>query len=61
MFGLSTFAQSPYASLGGSYFPFSLTEDVGMADANSVTANFVQSLTEPVTMADINEIGRAHV
>jgi len=54
MFGISTFAQSPFASLGGAFFPFTITEDSGLADTNSQISAFLQAIAEPITMTDDN-------
>ena len=50
MFGISSFAQVPFASLAGTAYTASVTEDVGMADANTQMWSFGQTLTENVVM-----------
>jgi len=54
MFGITAFAQAPFAALGGNAYVFSLTEDSGLADSNSQTFTFLQSITEPFTITDNN-------
>jgi hypothetical protein len=59
MFGISSFAQVPFASLAGTAFTASLAEDIGMADSNSQIFVFNQSFTESINaIADvINDAG----
>ena len=59
MFGLASISQVPFTTLpGGNNIIFlSLIENVGMNDANTQTANFLQTITEPVTMDDFNSQG----
>ena len=52
MFGISAFAQSPYASLGTNAYALSITEDVGLTDSNTQASAFLQSITEPLSLFD---------
>ena len=53
MFGLSTFAQTPFAALGGgNQFIFSITENFSPADAPSVIATFRSAISENTTLSD---------
>jgi hypothetical protein len=52
VFGLSAFAQSPFASTGNNQYVFSLTENAGLADVLSITAQFAVSDTENLNPAD---------
>ena len=55
MFGISAYAQTPFAALGGgNSFVFAVTEDVSMADANSQVWSFLQAITEPIILSDLN-------
>ena len=55
MFGLSTFAQTPFAALGGgNQYALSITEAFTSSDSNTQQFAFLQSITEPVTMTDNN-------
>jgi hypothetical protein len=54
VFGISSFAQSPFASLAGIRFSFALNENVTSADLNSQQSAFLQSIAEPVTVDDID-------
>jgi len=44
LFGISTFAQVPFASLASTAHVASMTENVGMADANTQVWSFQQAL-----------------
>ena len=57
MFGISAFAQSPFASLGMNAYVLSITEDVNLADSNAQASAFLQSITEPITLTDLNSQG----
>jgi len=54
MFGISSFAQVPFASLAGTAHTASLTEDIGLADTNTQVWSFQQSQTEAITIDDFN-------
>ena len=54
MFGISSFAQVPFASLAGTAFIATIDENIGLDDSNSQTWAFLQSITEPVTMTDLS-------
>jgi hypothetical protein len=47
MFGLSAFAQSPFAATGK--YAISITENASLADASSQLSAFLESLTEAFT------------
>ena len=46
MFGIASFAQTPFASLAGRVFVDSVTENITLADASNQTYAFLQSITE---------------
>ena len=50
MFGISTFAQSPFASLGGTAYPVDLAESFTLSDVFAGPGAFAGA-----------KIGRAHV
>ena len=54
MFGLSAFAQSPFASLGGQSYVLTLTENATLADTPTTTFVFPFAVTEPFTSSDTN-------
>ena len=54
MFGISTFAQVPFASLGPNAFALSISEDFSPADDSSQVSAFLQSIAEPITLTDNN-------
>jgi hypothetical protein len=57
MFGVSSFAEVPFAtlpSLGGALFVLDITENIDVADTNSQAWSFLQSITEPITLEDFN-------
>jgi len=54
MFGISAFAQTPFAGLGTTAYAFSINENSSLADSEAITAAFLQSISEPVTMTDAN-------
>ena len=58
MFGIASFAQTPFASLANVFFPATMTEDVGIADNNSQRFAFAYSQTEPIGVAVVeNDAG----
>ena len=74
MFGISAYAQSPYASLGGSSFVSAIAEGATAADATSSLVALFSSVSETATANDLvypnvafvsqiseTKIGRAHV
>ena len=57
MFGVSSFAQTPFAALpvfGGTVFVDSITENVGVADVSTQISAFLQSIIAPITVDDFN-------
>jgi len=54
MFGISAFAQSAYAALGINNYAVSVTENSGIADANTTQAAYLLSKSEANTMNDFN-------
>jgi len=53
MYGISAFAQAPYAALGGPpVIPLSIVEGMTLADLSTQLSTFLQSLTEGSTLAD---------
>jgi hypothetical protein len=50
MFGITAFAQAPFASLplGGNQFILAISEDFTSADASTQLSAFLQSITEPI-------------
>ena len=54
MFGISAFAQTPFASLANSSFFFTLSENVVNADTTSQTSAFVQSITENTSLLEFD-------
>jgi hypothetical protein len=64
MFGISAFAQVPFASLANTGIVLSIIEDVGMADFSTQLSAFLLSQTNDIIVDDVDndaEIGRAHV
>ena len=56
MFGIASFAQTPFASLAGQAFFASVTEDINLADASVQQSAFRQSITELVSHGANGEI-----
>ena len=54
MFGISAFAQPPFATINNTGFFLNITENIDVADSNSQTWTFGQVIAENVTMNDIN-------
>ena len=54
MFGISAFAQAPFASLGTLAFSFSITENIGMADSSTQQSAFLQSTTQNIIVDDVD-------
>jgi len=54
MFGISAFAQSPFASLGTNAYQLSITENFAIVDNISTGAQLFEGITEAITMADTN-------
>ena len=52
MYGISAFAQAPFAALGGNYYPLSITESLTSGDSYVDIAAFLASITEATTLAD---------
>jgi len=53
MFGISAFAQAPYAALGGPpIIALSIVEDMTLADLSTQTSAFLQSFTDGSILAD---------
>jgi hypothetical protein len=52
MFGITAFAQSPYASLGNAFYPVSVDETETLTDTQSVLAAFLASQTDTQTLTD---------
>jgi len=66
VFGDVTFAQSPFASLGGATYGVAVSEAATGSNAQSVLTAFVGIKTETAAAtatqtASANKIGRAHV
>lgn len=59
MFGVSSFAQTPFASLAGTSIALSLVENFGSADFNAQQAAFLFSQIEAITSSDIETTGNA--
>jgi hypothetical protein len=58
MFGIAAFAQSPFASLGGTAFALSISEAITLADSSAQASTFLQSRAENIGIADvINDAG----
>jgi hypothetical protein len=58
MFGISAFAQSPFASLAGTDIILSIIEDIGVDDSSTQLSTFLQSITEPIGVSDVeNDAG----
>lgn len=57
MFGVASFAQSPFASLAGAAFAESVTEAFSVADASAQLYAFTFSQTEDSTLSDIDITG----
>ena len=53
MYGISAFAQSPFAALGGNYYPLSITESLTSRDSYVDIAAFLASITEGITSGDV--------
>lgn len=49
MFGLSAFAQRPFATLVGSVYALSQLENVNLADSQVFNAQYVESITESIS------------
>ena len=52
MYGISAFAQSPFAALGGNYYPLFITESLTSKDSYVDIAAFLASITEAITSGD---------
>ena len=52
MFGITAFAQSPFATLGGNSYSVALSEAITLADSIVGTASFAGSISENITVAD---------
>ena len=50
MFGVSSFAQTPFSTLpsSGAFFALEIIENVEAADTNTQVWSFLQSITEPI-------------
>ena len=57
MFGIAGFAQTPFASLAGASFSFSLTEDLTADDSSTQLSAYLQTITEPITESEIEVTG----
>lgn len=57
MFGIASFAQTPFASLAGVSFSFSLTEDLAADDASTQLSAFLFSHNEAITENEIEVTG----
>jgi hypothetical protein len=58
MFGIAAFAQSPFASLGGTAYALSISEAITLADSSTQASAFLQSITEPITVTQVpNDTG----
>jgi hypothetical protein len=53
MFGISSFAQAPFASLAGTAFTAALSEDITLADSSSQIFAFNQSVAENFDISNI--------
>ena len=54
MFGLATFAGSAFATIGPQFYPFSIAEDLGIADSSTQQFAALLSQTEVFSMTDNN-------
>ena len=52
MFGLSTFAQAPYASLGGTKYDVAVDESITFSDAYTKYAAFAGTVSDSITLND---------
>ena len=52
MYGISAFAQSPFAALGGNYYPLSITEAVTSNNTDSEVDVFYEGIVEGISQAD---------
>ena len=52
MYGISAFAQSPFAALGGNYYPLSITEAVTSNNFDSEVDVFYEGIVEGISQAD---------
>ena len=50
MFGITTFAQSPFAGLGTTIYTFSIIENSGLADSSTQLSTYLISFAENVVM-----------
>lgn len=54
MFGVSSFAQTPFASLAGVAYALSVAENIGLADTSSQLSAFLQNIAEPITVDEVD-------
>ena len=52
MFGLSTFAQAPFASLGGIKYDVDVGESFSLSDVYAASAGFVGVLDDSISLTD---------
>ena len=52
MFGLSTFAQAPYASLGGTKYDVAVGESVTLTDSYAMYAAFAGVVNDSISITD---------
>lgn len=56
MFGFASFAQTPFASLAGNLFPFSIAEGIAVDDFSAQVSAFLQTIDEPTILDDVDSI-----
>jgi len=58
MFGYGAFAQPPFASLAGTAYALSISEDITLADSSTQSQTLLNSITENIGIADVvNDAG----
>jgi len=57
MFGISAFAQTPFASLAGNSYALSLTEDLQPADASTQLSTYNTTVTEDSQLTTLSSEG----
>ena len=52
MFGITTFSQAPFSTLGGNTFAVSISESVAVSDTEAATVAFAADISETVAGSD---------